>query len=101
MVFGFKSHHDEVYGSEGGEHKSKFSHELVAGALTYEATKIFENHQKKEGKPVNHQFAKEAIAGIVGAEADKLFETKGLNHLDKDKVKRDATQQAEQQYQGQ
>lgn len=41
--------------------------------------KVFEDHQRKEGKQVSHQFAKELIAGFAGAEADRLAETKGMD----------------------
>ena len=44
--------------------------------------KVFEDHQRKEGKQVSHQFAKELIAGFAGAEADKLAETKGMDLYD-------------------
>jgi hypothetical protein len=43
----------EVYGADGGydnpEHKGKFSHELVAGAASFEGFKLYEDHQRKEG----------------------------------------------------
>ncbi|GAA94645.1 uncharacterized protein L969DRAFT_94843 [Mixia osmundae IAM 14324] len=103
-TMGFFSHdsdeqraHQEVY--QGGEqHKSKFSHELLASAVSFAAVHEYEERQKKEGKPVKHEFAKEMIGGIVGAETDKLFETKGLNEFDREKVKYEARNRAERQY---
>ncbi|ANB12000.1 hypothetical protein AWJ20_228 [Sugiyamaella lignohabitans] len=96
-MFGlFEDSHNQVY--NGQQHESKFSHELVAGAASFAAAKIFEDKQRKEGKPVSHQFAKEALAGIAGAEVDKLFESKGLNYLDKEKVKHQAQQNVQQGY---
>lgn len=59
---------------------------------------MFEDRQRKEGKPVSHSFAKEAIAGIAGAEVDKLFESKGLNFLDKEKAKHHAKEHATENY---
>lgn len=41
--------HRQVY--SGQEHEAKFSHELLAGAASFEAMKLFEDHHRKEGKP--------------------------------------------------
>jgi hypothetical protein len=95
-MFGmFEDHHQQVYGDQ---HEGKFSHELIAGAASFEAARVFENRQRSEGKPVNHALAKEMIAGIAGGEVDKLFETKGLNYLDRDEARRQAQQQSGQAY---
>lgn len=96
--FGHEDHernHQQVYGEE---HEGKFSHELIAGAASFEAAKLFEDRQRREGKPVSHKFAKEMIAGIAGAEVDKLFETKGLDYLDRNEAKRHAQEYTEQNY---
>lgn len=71
------------------------SHELVAGAASFEGMKLFEDNQRKQGthrdrlapfshlahidlgKPVSHAFAKELLAGFAGGEVDKLAETHG------------------------
>ena len=46
--------HQQVYQQDGGydnpDHKAKFSHELLGGAASFEAMKLFEDHQRKEGK---------------------------------------------------
>lgn len=39
--------HRKVYGGE--KHEGKLSHELIAGAASFEAFKAFEDHQRKEG----------------------------------------------------
>jgi hypothetical protein len=39
----------QVYGDEQPR-EGKFSHELVAGAASFEAMKLFEDRQRKEGK---------------------------------------------------
>ena len=56
------------------------------------------------GKAENHTFAKDMLAAFAGAEADKLVETKGEDFYDREKVKRQAQQNAsdyyDQQYQG-
>ena len=46
--------HQEVYQQDGGydnpDNKAKFSHELVAGAASFEGFKLYEDHQRKEGQ---------------------------------------------------
>jgi hypothetical protein len=95
-MFGFgEEEHRQVYGQE---HEAKFSHELIAGAASFEAVKLFEDRQRREGKPVSHAFAKEMLAGIAGGEVDKLIETKGLDYIDRDQAKRDAGERAQLSY---
>ncbi|EER32062.1 conserved hypothetical protein [Candida tropicalis MYA-3404] len=95
-MFGlFEEHHEQVY---NGNHESKFSHEVVAGAASFAAVKMFEDKQRREGKEVSHAFAKEAIAALAGAEADKLFESKGLDYLDRDRVRNQAIENAQRGY---
>lgn len=36
-----------MYGEK--KHEGKLSHELIAGAASFEAMKAWENHQRKEG----------------------------------------------------
>ncbi|PIA91582.1 hypothetical protein CB0940_09231 [Cercospora beticola] len=62
------------------------------------AMKMFEDRQRKEGKPVSHQFAKELLAGFAGGEVDRLAETKGADYIDREKAKRQARENAEQMY---
>ncbi|KAI6089569.1 hypothetical protein F4821DRAFT_231330 [Hypoxylon rubiginosum] len=98
-MFGFddaKKKRDEIY--DGQPHESKISHELIGGGAAFEAMKLFEDRQRKEGKTVNHAFAKEMLVGIAGAEVDKLFETKGLDYMDREKAKHQAKKQAEEMY---
>jgi len=99
-----RDNHQEVYGSGGYDNQAKFSHEVVAGGAAFEGMRLFEQHQRSEGKPVSHAFAKELLAGFVGGEVDKLAETKGMNEYDSYEAKRKAKQQAEgmydQHYQG-
>lgn len=90
-MFGFGDHHEAVYGDK---HEGSFTHELIAGAASFEAAKLFEDRQKREGKPASHSLAKELLAGFAGAEVDKLFETKGLDYLDRDEAKRQAQENA-------
>ncbi|GAB5593332.1 hypothetical protein Unana1_08232 [Umbelopsis nana] len=93
----FQSHSEEVYNTPH-EHKSKLSHELIAGAASFAAVKAWEDKCKREGRPANHAFAKELLAGFAAAEADKLIETKGLDFLDREKAKRHAKEQVHQYY---
>lgn len=87
------------------------------------AMKMFEDRQRKEGKPhfappsfiaakqtqltftsfstgkpVSHQFAKELLAGFAGGEVDRLAETKGADYIDREKAKHQAKRQAEELY---
>ena len=118
--------HEQVYDQGGGyenpseEHKGKFSHELIAGAASFEGFKLFEDQQRKEGqschsqhvtntyrshcspfptgKTVNHAFAKELLAGFVGGEVDKLAETHGMDEVDKIKAHHHAQESAKNMY---
>ncbi|KAI0546623.1 hypothetical protein F4680DRAFT_451767 [Xylaria scruposa] len=98
-MFGFdegREQRDQIY--DGQPHESHLSHELIGGGAAFEAMKLFEDRQRREGKTVNHGFAKEVLAGIAGAEVDKLFETKGLDAFDREKAKHHAKKQAEELY---
>lgn len=90
--------HQEVYGSGGYDNQAKFSHELIAGGAAFEGMKLFEDRQRKEGKPVSHAFAKELLAGFVGGEVDKLAETKGMDEYDAYEAKKRAKDHAERMY---
>ncbi|KAJ5637679.1 hypothetical protein N7490_007558 [Penicillium lividum] len=75
------------------EHKAKFSHELIAGAASFEAAKAYEQHVAQNGQPSSHAEAKEIFAGFAGAFIDREVETRGLDFIDKEKAKRHAEQQ--------
>ncbi|EHY54928.1 hypothetical protein HRR83_005813 [Exophiala dermatitidis] len=90
--------HQQVYGDGGYDNQAKFSHELIAGGAAFEGMKLFEDRQRKEGKPVSHAFAKELLAGFVGGEVDKLAETKGMNEYDAYEAKKKARESAERMY---
>jgi hypothetical protein len=90
--------YQQVYESDQQPHEAKFSHEAIAGAGAFAAFKAFEDHQRKEGKPINHQFAKELLVGFAGAEVDRLAETKGEDWFDKERSKHEAKKRAEQLY---
>ena len=45
-----------MYQQGGGyDNQAKFSHELVAGGAAFEGFKLFEDHQRKEGKHQSFQ----------------------------------------------
>ncbi|KAF8271973.1 hypothetical protein EI94DRAFT_1567259 [Lactarius quietus] len=69
-------------------HTAKVSHELIGGAVAYEAAKAYEEHCAKNGKPSSHAKAKEIFAGLAGVALDRLVETKGLDYIDKQKAKK-------------
>ena len=56
------------------------------------------------GVAENYTVAKDLLAGFAGAEADRLVETKGENFYDREKMRRDAQNNAsnyyDRQYQG-
>ncbi|KAI0375649.1 hypothetical protein BV20DRAFT_933238 [Pilatotrama ljubarskyi] len=76
-------------------HKAELSHELIAAAASYEASKAYEEHCAREGKPPSHEKAKELMAGFAGAFVDRMVETKGLDFIDKEKAKRHASQRVD------
>ncbi|KAE8154426.1 hypothetical protein BDV25DRAFT_135860 [Aspergillus avenaceus] len=89
--------HQQLRDFDGSEeHKAKFSHELIAGAASYEAMKAYEEHCEKNGKPDDHAKAKEILAGFAGAFIDREFESKGLDFIDREKAKYHAHQQLEE-----
>ncbi|CZT21254.1 related to CipC-like antibiotic response protein [Ramularia collo-cygni] len=98
-MFGFDEARDNYKNTyENNDNKAEFSHELLAGGAAFAGMKAFEDHQRKEGKPVSHQFAKELLAGFAGVEVDRLAETKGADYIDREKAKRHAKQNAEELY---
>ncbi|KAK1243826.1 hypothetical protein MKX08_001964 [Trichoderma sp. CBMAI-0020] len=78
-------------------HEAKWSHELIGGAAAYEAAKAYEDHVARNGHPDEHAQAKEILAGAIGFFVDREVETKGLDFIDREKAKRHAQQQAEQE----
>jgi hypothetical protein len=79
-------------------HEASFTHELIAGAAAYEATKAYQKHKEKEGQPSDHAKAKRIMsvpststssrstltprplsAGFAGAFVDRVVETKGVS----------------------
>ncbi|EGE00424.1 hypothetical protein TMEN_9904 [Trichophyton mentagrophytes] len=90
------SHHADAHNEvTNAPHKASLSHELIAGAAAYEAAKAYENHVQKNGKPASHAKAKEILAGFAGAFTDRIIETKGLDYIDKEKVKHQAHEHAQ------
>lgn len=74
------------------------SHELLGSAAAFEGMRLWEQNQRKDGKPVEHGLAKEMLAAAAGFEVDKLVETKGLDYVDREKAKSHAKKQAEELY---
>jgi hypothetical protein len=44
-----------------GDNQASFSHEIIAGAASYEAMKAYENHCNENGDPGSHEKAKEIL----------------------------------------
>ncbi|KAG2367350.1 hypothetical protein BDR07DRAFT_1272175 [Suillus spraguei] len=65
--------------SSDAPHEAKLSHELLGGAVAFEAAKAYEDHCARNGQPQSHALAKELFAGFAGAAVDRLVETKGAD----------------------
>ena len=50
------------------------------------------------GETVDHGTAKELLAAFAAGETDKLCETKGLDFIDREKAKRQASEHAQNMY---
>ncbi|KAJ7227181.1 hypothetical protein GGX14DRAFT_628658 [Mycena pura] len=74
-------------------HTGDLSHELLAGAAAFAASREYEKHVEKNGKPVSHADAKSLLAGFAAAFIDHEVETRGLDAFDKEKAKREAAKQ--------
>ncbi|PCH01529.1 Protein of unknown function DUF3759 [Penicillium occitanis (nom. inval.)] len=86
------------------EHEASLTHELIAGAASYEAAKAYEEHcernelnanmcnQLTTGQPESHEKAKEIMAAFAGAFIDREVETRGLDFIDREKAKYQARQ---------
>ncbi|PHH60341.1 hypothetical protein CDD81_1826 [Ophiocordyceps australis] len=85
--------HDQVTNKP---HEAKWTHELLGGAAAFEAAKIYQDHEAKNGRPKSHAMAKELLAGAIGAFVDREVESKGLDHIDAAKAKRHAQKQVEE-----
>jgi len=80
------------------QNQPELSHEVLAGGASFMAMHEWEEHQRKEGKPVSHEFAKEAIAAVAGVEVDRLAETKGADYIDREEAKHKAKKNAQDLY---
>ncbi|KAG8681933.1 hypothetical protein FRC09_017135 [Ceratobasidium sp. 395] len=93
--FGHGSDQAEAYNQViQNPHEASLSHELIAGAASFEAAKAYEEHVSRNGKPDSHAKAKEFIAGAIGAFIDREVETRGMDAFDKEKAKHHAREQA-------
>ncbi|KAF8682081.1 hypothetical protein AX14_004413 [Amanita brunnescens Koide BX004] len=90
--------HNEFHNATTPEHKAKLSHQLIAGAATYEMTKAYNEHCAKNGKPNNHAKAMEIIAGLSGVVITRFAETKGAEMFDKHKAKQDLDKYAKDHF---
>lgn len=79
-------------------HRARLSHELVTAAAAYAAMKAYDLHVANNGKPIDRAVAREFLAGLAGAFVDRMVQTKGLDYIDKARVKLQAQEQAETAY---
>ncbi|KAE8369245.1 hypothetical protein BDV27DRAFT_121287 [Aspergillus caelatus] len=92
----FAEFHEDSYNKVQEGHQGHLTHDVIGGAVAYEAIKKFNEYQEKNGKVVEHGQAKEIIGGLLGAAATNLFETKGLDQFDKFKAEHEAKKHAEE-----
>lgn len=101
VIMGFA---DYFQNDHGEVHSGNITHDLLAGAVAFEAAREYENHVAKNGKPDDHAMAKELIAGFATAAATHLVETKGRDAYDRFRVERDAKsrlqEHVDREYQG-
>ena len=90
---------DQVYGNEYPRHQ--VTHELLAGAAGFEAMRMYEHHREREGIVEHHELGKELLAGFAAAEIDKHFERGHYGHLDRERARYAAQQQADYLWQRQ
>ncbi|KAI8329510.1 hypothetical protein BC941DRAFT_442620 [Chlamydoabsidia padenii] len=74
--------HEKVY----KEKKVHASHQLVAGAVAYQAVKVWEKQQEEKGESVSHGTIKKVVASIAAAELVKVFEERGGQDDEEDDV---------------
>ncbi|KAB8076487.1 hypothetical protein BDV29DRAFT_170060 [Aspergillus leporis] len=98
MAWGWQESEEAHRRVEHEQHEGHLSHELIAGAASFAGMKAWEDHQRKEGKTVNHAFAKEALAAIVGSQVERLAETKGMDQVEKMRAHEHAKKNAEHMY---
>jgi hypothetical protein len=53
---------------QGDQNTGSLTHEIIAGAASYEAMKAYENHCNANGEPSSHEKAKE-ILFVFGLDA--------------------------------
>ncbi|KAK4697551.1 hypothetical protein P7C71_g548, partial [Lecanoromycetidae sp. Uapishka_2] len=104
-MFGFddaQQAQQQCYDDQGNpqqpDNQGSFSHEVLAGGAGFMAMRQYQKHEEANGVAENHTVAKDLMAGFAGAEADKLVETHGENFYDREKMKHDATDQANSCY---
>ncbi|KAI8332288.1 hypothetical protein BC941DRAFT_437146 [Chlamydoabsidia padenii] len=88
------SYHEETYNRlqsvdklDQEEHKTEWTHQLLAGAAGFEALHLLNKKKKEEGQEVDHATAKELLAAFAAASVDSFVETKGMDWIDKAKAK--------------
>jgi Protein of unknown function (DUF3759) len=89
---GARNAHDQIY--RGGVPHADVTHELLAGAAGFEAMRMYEHHREREGIGEHHELGKELLASFAAAEVDKHFQNGGFHHLDRERARLEAQQQA-------
>ncbi|KAE8366242.1 hypothetical protein BDV27DRAFT_156101 [Aspergillus caelatus] len=80
----------DEYNNLEEHHEASLTHELLGGAIAFEAAKAYEDHCAKNGEPDSHAMAKEILAAITGAILDREIETRGLDWIDRERAQAEA-----------
>ncbi|KAL1925769.1 uncharacterized protein VTP21DRAFT_652 [Calcarisporiella thermophila] len=89
--------HRQVY----QEKKAHLSHEIIGGAVAFEAMRMYAKRQEAQGQPMKHALAKEILAGIAAGEVTKLVEEHNWPWEKKREIEQQAQQQVNQMYEAQ
>ncbi|CAO3625051.1 unnamed protein product [Cunninghamella echinulata] len=73
---------DEAHTKVYKEKKSHVSHQLLAGAVAYQAFKVWEKQKEESGEEVEHSTLKKIVASIAAAELVKVVEERGGSDSD-------------------
>jgi hypothetical protein len=87
-----QNNYNQVYGGQAGH--ADVTHEILAGAVGFEAMRMYEHHREREGITEHHELAKELLAGFAATEVDRHFDRGHYGHLDREQAHRQARDHA-------
>lgn len=69
--------------------------ELLAGAVGFEAVRIYEHQREREGIVEHHELGSELLPGFAAAELEKHFANGRMGHMDREQARLAAQEQAD------